>query len=73
MNLNFSSKNIKNSLNKKVKGIFSGVEKTVKKTKRFRRNTRAFIIKNRRRRLRRKKLEAEEKRLENKKNVKKKH
>ena len=72
MNLNFSSKNIKNSLNKRVKGIFSGVEKTVKKTKRFRRNTRAFIIKNRRRRLRRKKLEAEEKRLENKKNVKKK-
>ena len=52
--------------------MFSGVEKTVKKTKRFRRNTRAFIIKNRRRRLRRKKLEAEEKRLENKKNIKKK-
>ena len=72
MNLNFSSKNIKNSLNKRVKGMFSGVEKTVKKTKRFRRNTRAFIIKNRRRRLRRKKLEAEEKRLENKKNIKKK-
>jgi len=72
MNLNFSSKNIKNSLNKRVKGIFSGVEKTVKKTRRFRRNTRAFIIKNRRKRLRRKKLEAEEKRLENKKNIKKK-
>lgn len=72
MNLNFSSKKIKNSLSKKAKGIFSGIKKTIKKTNKIKRNTRAFILKNRRRRIRRKKFEAERRRLSNKKTLNKK-
>tara|TARA_S200000501_G_scaffold185389_1_gene174435 strand:+ start:2638 stop:3873 length:1236 start_codon:yes stop_codon:yes gene_type:complete len=72
MNLNLSSRNIKNSLSEKVQGIFSGVGKTIKKTNKIKRNTRALILKNYRKRLRRKKFEAEERRLENAKKLNKK-